>query len=75
MPTRYPLTISPIPELAGPVATEVTSGMYGGAGEVVRAGPRLPAEQRGPAAARRRSAGPARRHVGLLARRKAARHG
>ena len=38
MPARHALTVSFTPELAGLVATNVSSGAYGSASEVVRAG-------------------------------------
>ncbi len=41
MPSRHALTVSLTPELARFVATEVGSGRYGSASEVMRAGLRL----------------------------------
>lgn len=74
MPTRHPLTISLTPELANLVASEVASGLYGSASEVIRAGLRLLAEERGQALSPRLDGREAPQHVGLRAVRKAARH-
>lgn len=41
MPSRHPLTVSLTPELARMIASEVASGRYGSASEVIRAGLRL----------------------------------
>lgn len=75
MPTRHPLTISLTPELANLVANEVASGLYASASEVIRAGLRLLAEDRGRSMSPLQDAAAAPRHVGLRAVRKAARHG
>ncbi len=75
MPTRHPLTISLTPELADLVASEVRSGLYGSASEVIRAGLRLLAEDRGRSLPSWQDAEAAPRHFGVRAVRKAARHG
>ena len=75
MPTRHPLTISLTPELADLVANEVASGLYSSASEVIRAGLRLLAEDRGIRLAPRQDAGAVPQHVGLRAIRKGGHHG
>ena len=75
VPTRHPLTISLTPELADLVASEVRSGLYGSASEVIRAGLRLLAEDRGRSLLPQQDAGVAPQQVGLRAVRKVNRHG
>ncbi|MGI4801516.1 MAG: type II toxin-antitoxin system ParD family antitoxin [Janthinobacterium lividum] len=75
MPTRHPLTVSLTPELAHLVASKVASGLYGSASEVIRAGLRLLAEERGQSLSPLQGTEAVPQHVGLRAVRKAARHG
>ena len=67
MPTRHPLTISLTPELADFVAGEVRSGLFGSASEVVRAGLRLLATERGCNLADASTTADVPRHVGARA--------
>ncbi len=75
MTTRHPLTVSLTPELADFVATELRTGQYASASEIIRAGLRMLATERGQSAADRGNLREVPRHIGAPAIRAEARRG
>ena len=75
VPSRHPITISLTPEVAELVATEIASGLYASATEIIRAGLSLLAERGAYSLSDRRTTECVPQQVGLRAVRKAAKHG